>query len=269
LTILILVSALFSGCFEESKPTEESSYLSDNQPPIGVISAPTQAYFDEEIDLSASASYDEDGEIVSYIWYFGDDETAEGVMVKHNYKFENNFTIDYPLIYSISLLVQDNDGTITAKSRQIKIYPKEYKFYLNSQGLSIEEPSSDNDRIRGTGLSKFSSPQVIIYDLAQPIMIRNCKWNAVIHLSKPLFSIANKISLIFYDNGGNEIAKKDEKLGPNTLWKEKTVKLQGTFDPETEFKTIKLEVYGFSIRQEIKILYGGEEASYICFDFTT
>ena len=40
------------------------------------------------------------------------------------------------------------------------------------------------------------------------------------------------------------------------------------FEQENEFKTIEIAVYGFSFRQGIKILYGSEKASHICFDFT-
>lgn len=69
---------------------------------------------------------------------------------------------------------------------------------------------------------KLRSPQELSYNLKNPITVQKCTWNATIYLNKPLFTIANKISIYFYDNEGNEITKKDEKLGLS-LWKEKTV----------------------------------------------
>jgi len=38
------------------------------------------------IEFDASASYDTDGEIVQYIWSFGDGTTGEGMIVEHEYQ---------------------------------------------------------------------------------------------------------------------------------------------------------------------------------------
>ncbi|MCK4364673.1 MAG: PKD domain-containing protein [Thermoplasmatales archaeon] len=268
LTILLLLSILFSGCLKENETVEENSNIPENSPPIGVIYAPERAYFGDTIEFDASKSYDSDGEIVSYAWDFGDEKTADGKIVKHSYRFENNFTIDYPLIYPIYLVVEDNKGTITATSHQIKIYPKEYVFYLTSEKLATEKPNSDKNKIRGSGLFKLSSPQVLSYELENIIKVQNCRWNATLYLKKPLLSIANKISLTFYDNEGNQFIKIDKKLG-SSLWNEKTIKISGTFDEAEEFKSMEIAIYGFSLRKEISLLYGGENPSQICFDLAT
>ena len=89
------------------------------------------------------------------------------------------------------------------------------------------------------------------------------------HLEKPLFTIAIKISIYFYDKDGDEITKKEEKLGINTLWKEKKVQINGIFDKTEEFESIKITISSFSLRNKINVLYGGEKASCICFDFTS
>lgn len=269
LIFLLLLSIIFSGCLEEPKSVEENSNSSDNQPPIGSISAPEKVYFGETIEFDASKSYDSDGRIVSYNWDFGDEETADGVKVKHIYRFENEFDIDYPLIYPIYLFVEDDDGSTTATVHQIQVYPKEYIFYLSSQKLTTKKPSSAKDKIRGSGLFKLGSPQVITYALENSVTVQKCTWNATVYLKKPLFTIANKISVILCDNEGNEITKKELKLGRSILWREKIVQIRGAFDKEEEFRSVKIVVYGFSLRKEIGILYGGEKASYICFDFTT
>ena len=121
----------------------------------------------------------------------------------------------------------------------------------------------------GSGLFKFRSPQELIYELENPITVQKCAWNATVYLEKPLFILANKLSIIFYNNEENEITNKDKRLGPSSFWKEKTFQIKGTFDREEELKSVKIVVYGFSLRKKISILYGGEEASHICFDFAT
>lgn len=132
LILLLLSLTLFSGCLDEPKSGEENSNSSDNQSPIGLISASDRAYFGETIEFAASKSYDSDGEIISYTWDFGDDATDEGIIVKHIYRFENNFAIEYPFIYPVCLFVKDDYGSVTATSYQIRVYPREYIFFLNS-----------------------------------------------------------------------------------------------------------------------------------------
>jgi len=66
LTILLLLSILFSGCLKENETVKENSNMPENSSPIGLIKAPEHAYFGDAIELDASESYDSDGEIVSY-----------------------------------------------------------------------------------------------------------------------------------------------------------------------------------------------------------
>lgn len=270
--LIIIIFFLFllivsPGCFEESKIKKRTSKTLGNLPPIAIILAPDTAYFGETIDVSASESYDIDGEIVSYTWYFKEDDArTEGISVNYIYEFENNYDIIYPLIYSIHLIVKDNNGSFAAASCQIKLYPKEYVFYLDSQRITPNKPSSSVDEIRSSGLFKLRSPQTLTYNLENPILLDKCTWDTTIYLKKPLFLFANKLELIFFDNDGNIIAKKEVKLGLS-LWTEKTVKLKGSFTQEETFKSFKISVYGLSIRSKIGIRYGGEKASNILFNF--
>jgi PKD repeat protein len=56
----------------------------------------------ESIYFNASTSYDLDGTIVSYLWDFGDGNTAKGVIVNHLYKNNDNYTV--------LLIVTDEDN---------------------------------------------------------------------------------------------------------------------------------------------------------------
>ena len=147
---IFLTSILLSGCIEESEPSQEEKYKTNNSAPVPIITAPEIAHFGETIEFDASASYDPDGEIVSYEWHFGDDETAEGVKVSHAYNFDNDFNIEYPLIYSVILGVLDDDGSWEPIMDEIMLYPKEYTFYLDSGELKADKPSSNKDMVRAS-----------------------------------------------------------------------------------------------------------------------
>ena len=82
-------------------------------------------------------------------------------------------------------------------------------------------------------------------------------------------TIVSRVSLAFYNETGEMIAKADSSFKLFNLWKEKTILIRGETVKLEEFKSIKLTVYGFSLRNTIGILYGGGKASQICFDFTT
>jgi len=67
----------------------------------------TTVYTGEVIRFNASASYDSDGSIVSYVWTFDDGTNATGVVVDHAYSDDG--------VYTVTLTVTDDDGgTATA-----------------------------------------------------------------------------------------------------------------------------------------------------------
>jgi PKD repeat protein len=76
--------------------------------PIRDIQLPPQANFsyevlsDRTIRFNAVASRDRDGEIVSYLWDFGDGSTDSGDVVEHSYSSD--------AYYSVNLTVIDDDG---------------------------------------------------------------------------------------------------------------------------------------------------------------
>ena len=254
--ICYLIFTTLSGCLNKSESIEKN-YLIDNLPPIAKIIGPDKAYFGESIKFDASNSYDSDGKIISYSWDFGDGENIEGIKVSHSYKFENDFFIKYPIIYPVTLLIKDNKGTAIATTYQINIYPKEYKFYFTPNELAAEKPLFFKDNINSN-----------IYELKSSIIIQKCIWNATLYLEKPLLLRIKKITLTFYDEKEEVLTIKEEKFGFNKFWKEKIVKLNGEIKKEIQFKSLKIEILSFSLIPRINIIYGGEKASFICFDFS-
>ena len=68
--------------------TDEVQALS--LPPVAKFTvAPYYVAVDETVWFDASDSYDPDGEIVDYLWDFGDGTSDEGVVVSHEYTSAN------------------------------------------------------------------------------------------------------------------------------------------------------------------------------------
>jgi hypothetical protein len=148
------------------------------------------------------------------------------------------------------------------------LYPKEYTFYLDSGKLSAEKPASSKDTIKASfGKFKFNPIKELSYELSDFVELLTCTWNATIYLEKPRFAVVSRVLLTLYNATGEKIGESDSSFGLFDFWKEKTIKLQGIIGNPDELKSIKIVVYGFSLRNKISILYGGEKASQICFNF--
>lgn len=262
--LFILLFSLTTGCLDKTNNSNNNELESNNIAPIPILKAPENAYFGESIEFDASESYDEDGKIISYNWDFGDGNNSEGILQEHTYIFDNNFESYLPIIFTVILYIEDNQNTVNAIDHRIKLYPKEYNFYLSSGSLTTETPPFNKELLENSGFQKIKT-----YSLEKPITIQKCKWNATLYLEKPLFLRATKINIILYDSVGEKIIQKEENLGLTSLWTTKIIKITGLIENNEEFLSIKIIISGFSIRNNINIICGGEKASNICFDFTS
>jgi len=85
-----------------------------NWPPIAEFSESASiVYTGEVIDFDASGSYDTDGYIVGYSWYFSDGNTDSGVTVSHSYVEDGEYTV--------TLKVVDDDGAFGIKTSSIVV----------------------------------------------------------------------------------------------------------------------------------------------------
>ena len=264
----VFLSLLLSGCLYESKSIEIDSISSDNYIPKAIITAPDIAYFGDYIEFDATNSYDSDGNIIFYYWDFGDGDTAEGNKVKHSYKFENDLNINYPLIYTSSLIIMDNKGAANGIIHEIKVYPKNLLLYFQSGKIVLEKPSPSQDNIKASyGLIKLNPSNEVTYENNEPINISICSWSATIYLKKPYLTRLTKIKMVLYDGNDNEISKAEKNLGIFRLWNKKTIKLEGSIKQKSNFYSVKLFINGFSLGKRVNILYGNKQASFICFNF--
>jgi len=87
----------------------------ENQLPVGsFIYNPPNPIIGEDITFDASASYDLDGEIISYAWDFGDGVTATGITATHSYS-----AIGFQ---TVTLTVTDNEGAINRVTETVKVW---------------------------------------------------------------------------------------------------------------------------------------------------
>ena len=71
----------------------------------------------DQLEFDASTSYDPDGEIVQYIWNFGDGTTGTGMVVEHEYGYSNGGSWQ-PLV---TLTVIDDTGGTGSTSMRVNV----------------------------------------------------------------------------------------------------------------------------------------------------
>jgi len=118
LTCLFVSAEEYYVVYDVWRGNEETIWLmvlkENPNPPIArFMYTPQPSLLEAEITFDASASYDVDGEIVSYRWNFGDGSTAEGSIVIHSYSSAGNFTV--------TLTVVDNDGLASTVTQVLEV----------------------------------------------------------------------------------------------------------------------------------------------------
>jgi len=83
------------------------------QPPVANAGPDQNVNINDIVVFDGSASYDSDGTIVSYVWDFGDGNSAAGVTVIHTYIT--------PGTYTATLTVTDNDGLTATDAAIINV----------------------------------------------------------------------------------------------------------------------------------------------------
>jgi hypothetical protein len=259
---------MLSGCLNQPKSIDIFSNSSNNNYPVAVINAPEKTFFGNSIEFDAKNSYDNDGNIVSYYWDFGDGISAEGEKVKHSYDYGKDLFIDYPLIYTATLLVMDNKGATIGVSHEINVFPDRFLFFLSPGKLDLDKPSFSKDNVKASfGIINPITSHVLNYELIDSINISNCIWNATFYLKKSLFTKLTKLKIVLFDKNNHEISSDERIFRFSRSWNRKTINLNGLIEQNVEFRFIKLFFYGFSLGKSVKILYGDDKASSINFDF--
>ena len=101
------------GNYDVSIIDSYTTSISESSPRASLIYSPVIADTNEVVDFDASASYDPDGKIVSYLWDFGDGINASGVIVSHSYLEDGE--------YIVNLRVIDDEDLVGSKVTTILI----------------------------------------------------------------------------------------------------------------------------------------------------
>lgn len=124
-----------------------------NDPPVAKATAPEKAAIAEKINLDASASTDRDGQIVDYLWDFGDGTSARGAQAKHAFAASGR--------YRVVLTVRDNSATTTDTARDT------LRIFVNQPPVAQAGPdqtvTASVVEFDGSG-SKDSDGELVRYD---------------------------------------------------------------------------------------------------------
>ena len=111
-----------------------------NALPVAAFSvSPSLAYPRQTIRFDAGASYDPDGEIVSYEWSFGDGMTGSGVLTSYRYEALGT--------YDVVLTIRDNDGGVRTATDEVSIantiggsrpLPRHYEWVYDERAQSCD-----------------------------------------------------------------------------------------------------------------------------------
>jgi PKD repeat protein len=89
-----------------------------NRVPVAIFTfSPFWVGTNQPLTLNASDSYDPDGEIVQYIWSFGDGSSDEGMVVEHEYGLLNGGSWQP----TVTLTVIDEDGGSKSTTRKVNV----------------------------------------------------------------------------------------------------------------------------------------------------
>jgi len=97
--------------------------LSNEFPVINYTYSPMHPLVSQTIEFNATNSSDPDGEIEEYSWEFGDDDTAKGMVVNHQYA--------KPGKYMVNLTLTDNESAENRTSFKLMIYEKMPPFIID------------------------------------------------------------------------------------------------------------------------------------------
>ncbi len=115
------------------------------EPPVASFTyEPIDPLRNQNVSFDASASIPDGGSIVSYMWDFGDGTTGSGIIVKHAYTENGDYTV--------TLNVTDSEGLWDVKTDIVQVYPRQpraaFSFVtmtLNTNEIGTWNATASND----------------------------------------------------------------------------------------------------------------------------
>lgn len=263
LSTLLLATALILVSSRSDTGNKKVNYEKYEESNLDTID---QAYFGDKLEFDARKILNLQGKNVHFYWNFGDGSSAEGAKVEHIYEFKNEYDLEYPVYYTITLMAFDGAKSIST-TRLIRLYPKSYTFYFDKDKMTTEMPLSNKEMIKVASKFDLESIEGLTYKFDNTVKISRCNFLVTIYLEKPVFSKINRISIVLLDKYGGEIERIDREVDVGFFWKSKKIEIKGSLNKEVELGSIKILLYGFSISKRAEIMYGYGKPSNICFMF--
>jgi PKD repeat protein len=133
----------------------ETVSLPELIPPTAIISASTvETNEGKGISFSAEASIDQDGDIVSYVWDFGDGYIDTGINVEHAYSHSGHYTA--------TLTVTDNDGLSDSNGVEIAVNPRVTSNIPPTAYIDIyPNPATEGEEVTFEGYGEDEDGEVV------------------------------------------------------------------------------------------------------------
>ena len=149
LATMCLVVVLISGCMKVQLTNPQAMFTASEDEHV----IPFTASFD------ATLSYNPNGEIVSYLWTFGDGGSGTGPVVDHVYN-QNG-------VYEVALTILDADGRTAATSMNVQALnplPTAEFSYSPRSTMEGELVVSASETITFDGANSFDDEEVVSYE---------------------------------------------------------------------------------------------------------
>jgi len=252
---------VFSGCIKNDNESYSNDISGKKLSEI-VISGPDSAYYDEKITMSAKIK---DSKNVQYLWDFMDGTKTTGSEVEHIYNFEKDFTISYPMIYTVTLTIIDEDMNTQIKTHQIKLKPKSYVFYLNENVLSPITLNHNKKKL-GEGFLNNDNKYELNYKFDEEIIVPESEFILKIKIEKSFITNIKQIDVKLKDTEQKSVIQESKIFENNFFDNNKIFEITGMINTKIEIKEIDIEISGFMINKNSNIVYGGENSSLLMFD---
>ena len=145
----------------------EPSGSDENQAPESVITSSSNSGSSPlQISFSGLKSVDPDGQIISYLWDFGDGSTGSGTNITHTYTVKGDYTV--------SLTVLDNDGSHDTATSTVHVTTAANS--TDSFNFEVGDLKLTDSWVRVSYNSPFTHPVVIAgppsYNGGEPCVVR-------------------------------------------------------------------------------------------------
>jgi len=153
-----------------SVDTEEEE--SDNQIPNANPGGPYEGLVGGEITFDGSGSSDSDGEIVEYLWDFGDGSTGAGSNPTHTYSEADTYTVTLTVVDD-----SDESSTTGSTTATISVDTKDEEESEESEQTVIADAGEDKNGFVGDTLTFDASGSTISPPSSETTVTYSWDWN--------------------------------------------------------------------------------------------